>query len=59
MKSPSTISFIKDINVVTNDNEEVTTYRYETVEEELESYTRYKISLHESYREDAKKNKKQ
>lgn len=59
VKSPSTISFIKDIHVVTHDNEEVTTYGYETVEEELKSYTRYKISLHESYREDGVIKKRQ
>ena len=59
VKSPFTISFIKDINVVTHDNEEVTTYGYETVEEELKSYTRYKISLHESYREDGVIKKRQ
>ena len=59
VKSPSTISFIKDIDVVTYDNEEVTTYGYETVMEELKSYTRYKISLHESYREDGVIKKRQ
>lgn len=59
VKSPFTISFIKDIHVVTNDNKEVTTYGYKTVEEELKSYTRYKISLHESYREDGVIKKRQ
>lgn len=59
VKSPSSISFIKNINVVTHDNDVVTTYGYETVEEELKSYTRYKISLHESYREDGVIKKRQ
>ena len=59
VKSPFTISFIKDINVVTYNNDAVTTYGYETVEEELKSYTRYKISLHESYREDGVIKKRQ
>lgn len=59
VKSPSSISFINNINVVTYDNEEVTTYGYETVMEELKSYTRYKISLHESYREDGVVKKRQ
>lgn len=58
-KKPYSISFIRDIKVVTNNTDGVTTYNYETIKEDLKCYTKYKITLHESYRESGKVKKRQ